>query len=75
MIEFLKVYWILAVDAGVAGPEHKLPGLRVDQPPMLVVCLVGQCRGELLDVDGIQVQHSISVDLRQAAAGYRRIAP
>lgn len=48
-----------SVDAGVAGPERDLAGLRVDQPPMLVVALVREGGSDLLNVERVRVKHRI----------------
>ncbi len=45
----------LAVDAGVGCPERDLSGLRVDQPPVFVVGLVGQRVADLLQIQAAQV--------------------
>lgn len=62
-VQLVELDGVLAVNAGVTGPEHHLAGARIDQPTMLVVSLVGQRGGDVLDVDGVQIQHVISVGL------------
>lgn len=61
VVQLIDVDRVVAIDATVTGPEHDLPTLWVDQPPMVVVSLVGQRRGDFFDIDGIQVEHVVSV--------------
>jgi hypothetical protein len=56
-VQLVEVDRCLAVDAGVGCPERDLSGLRVDQPPVFVVGLVGQRVADLLQVEAAQVQH------------------
>jgi hypothetical protein len=62
-VQFVEVDWCLAVDAGVGCPERDFAGLRVDQPPVFVVSLVGQRVADLLQVEAAQVQHQARIDL------------
>jgi hypothetical protein len=50
-----------SIDAQVAGPEGKFARVRVDQPSTFVVGLICQCGGDLLNVDGVQIQHPPTV--------------
>lgn len=66
----------LAGDTGVGCPVHDLFGLRVDQPLVFVVRLVGQCVANLLQVEVAQVQHQGRLDLFvPSRIGYRQVMP
>jgi hypothetical protein len=58
----------LPVDAGAGRPERDLPGLWIDQPPVLVVGLVCQRAGDLLQIEGAQVNHETGIDPLHASA-------
>jgi len=49
-VQLVDLDRVLAVDAGVAGPEQDFAGERIEQPS-IVVSLVPQRGGDLLDVD------------------------
>jgi hypothetical protein len=55
-VQVVEVNGCLAVDPGVGGPEHDLSGLRIDQPAMLVVCLVRKSGSDLLQVKAAQIK-------------------
>ena len=59
---------VLTVDARVAGPEDHLARARIDQPSMLVVSLVRQRGGDLLNVDCVQLEHPVSVGRESSAS-------
>jgi hypothetical protein len=59
--QVIEVDGCLAVDTGVGSPEHDLSGLRIDQPAMLVVGLVGKSGSDLLQVQAAQVKHRITI--------------
>ena len=61
-VQIVEVNRCLAVDAGVGVPERNLSGLRVDQPPVFVVGLVGQRAADLLQVEAAQVQDPTRID-------------
>jgi len=61
-VQLVEVDRRLPVDAGVGRPERDLPGLRVDQPPVFVVGLVGQRVGDLLQIEAAQVKHQTRID-------------
>jgi hypothetical protein len=65
-VEVVQVGRVVAVDAGVGGPEHDLAGLLVDQPAMLATGLVGQGGSDLVQVEGGQVQHRVSSHMTSA---------
>jgi hypothetical protein len=60
-VQVLEVDGCLAVDTGVASPQHDLSGLRIDQPAMLVVGLVAKSGSDLLQVQAAQVKHRITI--------------
>jgi hypothetical protein len=68
-VQFVEVDRCLAADAGVGGPEHDLSGLWVDQPPMIVIGLVGKRVGDLLQIDAAQVKHQARIDPSSCASG------
>jgi antitoxin YefM len=76
-VQFLEVDRCLPVDAGVGCPGRDLSGVRVDQPLALVVGLVGQRAGDLLQIDAAQLKHHVRIDFsarqylrhEQAASG------
>ena len=63
--------WGLPVDAGVSGPERDLPRVRVGQPVVFVVGLVGQRAGDLLQIEAAQVKHQAGTDPPLPALKYR----
>jgi hypothetical protein len=62
-VQLVEVDRRLAVDAGVDCPECDLAGVRVDQPVVFVVGLVGQRVRDLLQIDVAQVQHLARISL------------
>src|SRR6266851_8507460 len=68
-VQVVEVDGGLTADAALGGPEHDLAGLRVDEPPVLVIGLVRQCGGDLLQVKLTQVKHLVEPPGRGAAAG------
>jgi len=60
-VELVEAGGGLAVDPGAGRPENDFSGLRVDQPPVLVVGLVRQRGGDLFEVKVAQIQHRASV--------------
>ena len=60
-VQLIDLDGILPVDARVAGPERHLARARVDQPSVLVVSLIRQRSGDLLNVDSAQVEHPLRV--------------
>ncbi|MCC3313613.1 hypothetical protein [Nocardia africana] len=56
-VHLVEVDGRASIDAAVARPQHDLTGLRVDQPSALLVGLIRQSRGDLLQVEAAQVQH------------------
>ena len=56
-------------DPGVGCPEHDFSGLWVDQPSVLVVGLVRQRSGDLLQVKAAQIKHRTTLTPAQSAAG------
>jgi len=73
-IQIVEVNRCLAVDAGVGVPERNLSGLRVDQPPVFVVGLVGQYVADLLQVETAQVQRPTRIDPSSTALAVRSAA-
>ena len=65
-VQLVELDRVLAINTRVAGPEGHLPGSWVDQP-MLVVGLIGQRGGYLLNIDGVQLKHLVSVRPGQVA--------
>jgi len=61
-VQFVEVDRCLAVDAGAGGPERHLSSLRVDQPPVFVVGLVGQRVADLFKVEAAQIQHQARIE-------------
>src|SRR4051812_19894999 len=61
-VQVVEVDWCLPVDAGVGRPEHHLPGLRVDQPAVLVVGLVSQRVSDLLKIQALQFKHGARIN-------------
>ena len=59
-VQLVDLDGVLAVDARVAGPEDDLAGSRIEQPSMVVVRLIRQCGGDLLNVDAVQIEHTVS---------------
>ena len=53
----------MAVDVGVGRSEGDLSRVRVDQPVVFVVGLVGQRVRDLLQIEAAQVQHTARIDL------------
>lgn len=62
MIQLLDLDGVLTVDAGVAGPERQLARAGVDQPPVLIVGLIRERAGDLLNVDSTQIEHPLRVE-------------
>ena len=60
-VQVINVDGCLAVDTGVGSPKHDLTGLRIDQPAMLVVGLVGKSDSDLLQVQAAQLKHRITI--------------
>src|SRR5436309_14066749 len=60
-VQVIEVDGCLAVDTGVASPEHDLSGLRIDQPAMLVVGLLGKSGSDLLQVQAAEAMHRITI--------------
>ena len=56
-VQLVDLDGVLPIDAGVAGPERHLARSRVDQPSVLVVGLIRERGGDLLNVDPAQVEH------------------
>jgi hypothetical protein len=54
-VEVVEIDLCVPVDAGLARPVHDLPGLRVDQPDVLVIGLIRQCVTDLSQVEGVQI--------------------
>ncbi len=61
-IELVDLDGVLPVDARVGGPEHHLTGSRVDEPSVLVVSLIRERGGDLLNVDSAQVEHLLRLE-------------
>ena len=55
-VQLVELDGVLTVDAGVAGPRRNWTRSRVEQPSVLVVGLIRQGGGDLLDVDGTSAQ-------------------
>ena len=62
-VQFIEVDWGLPVDTGVSGPERDLSRVRVDQPVVFVIGLVGQRVGDLFKIEAAQVKHQARIDL------------
>ena len=62
-VQFIEVDRCLPVDAGVSRPERDLPRVRVDQPVVFVIGLVGQRVSDLLQIEAAQVKHQARIDL------------
>jgi hypothetical protein len=62
-VQFIEVDWGLPVDAGVSGPERDLSRVRIDQPVVFVIGLVGQRAGDLLQIEAAQVKLQARIDL------------
>lgn len=66
-VKLVEIDRVLPVDARVAGPEDHPATSRVDQPSMLVVGLICQGGGYLVNADTVQVQHPVRLGPEQAA--------
>ena len=73
-VQLVEVDRRLAVDAGVGRPERDLSGVRVDQPVVFVVGLVGQRARDLLQIDAAQVQHPARISLCRCPRSRTRTA-
>jgi hypothetical protein len=62
-VQFIEVDGCLPVDASVSRPEHDLSRVRVDQPVVFVIGLVGQCASDLLQIEAAQVKRQARIDL------------
>jgi hypothetical protein len=62
-VQFIEVDWRLPVYTGVSRPERDLSRVRVDQPVVFVIGLVGQRVGDLLKIEAAQVKHQARIDL------------
>ncbi len=60
-VQLLELNGGLAVDPGVRGPEHDFSGLWADQPSVLIVGLVRQSGGDLLEVKAAQIKQKATV--------------
>ena len=62
-VQFIEVNGCLPVDAGVSRPEHDLSRVRVDQPAVFVIGLVGQCASDLLPIEAARVKHQARISV------------
>ncbi|WP_295696897.1 hypothetical protein [Lapillicoccus sp.] len=58
-VQLVDLDGVLAIDACVARPERDLARARVEQPSVLVVRLIRESGGDLVNVDPAQVQHPL----------------
>jgi hypothetical protein len=61
-IRLVEVDGCLAADPGVGCPDRDFSSLRIDQPPVFVVGLVGQRVSDLLQVEAAQLKHRARID-------------
>ncbi|WP_256792221.1 hypothetical protein [Terrabacter sp. Ter38] len=75
-VELVDFDGVLAVDAGVAGPERHLTCSRVEQPSVVVARLIRECGCDLDDVDVAQFEHSLRLltELEVLKCRVRRVA-
>ena len=60
-VQLIEVDRVLAVDAGVRGPEGDLTGPGIDEPPVSVIGLIRKCSRDLVHVERVQIEHARSL--------------
>lgn len=74
-VQLIQIDRRLPVDATVSRPQRNLSGVRVNQPTVLVVVLIGQRAGDLRQIDPAQVKHQARIGRLTARAPEPKARP